>query len=41
VEDEAEEFIHCSNNEKLAIAFGNLNTGPGPQIQISNDHSAW
>jgi len=41
VEDEAEELTHCSNNEELAISFGNLNTGSGTCIQISNDLFAW
>eukprot|EP01018_Ginkgo_biloba_P014843 Gb_33191 [translate_table: standard] len=34
VEEELKEQIRCSHSEKLAIAFGLLNTNPGTPIQI-------
>eukprot|EP01018_Ginkgo_biloba_P030314 Gb_23082 [translate_table: standard] len=37
VEDEEKEYVLCSHSEKLAIAFGLINTSPGTPIRITKN----
>eukprot|EP01018_Ginkgo_biloba_P030327 Gb_08618 [translate_table: standard] len=37
VEDDGKEYVLCGHSEKLAIAFGLINTSPGTTIQITKN----